>query len=225
MTRRIPGLLLIALAAICTVPAGAGAVGTVTPGYPEHMTAVIPLIVDETNHVFTLSKQPLKVKPGVIKVVTLVPASAKSYHGVGIDGGPYSDVKGAWVLPGRASSLTVQVERGRYTLFDSYKDNRKLGYRASLSVSKSAKQVRRAGRSCGRFAEGFSGHLDNVHVKRTSCKQASRVGDSAFELWESGNFEATVVTTRGFKCRIRTNSPIGLQVICRSGSRRVHFSA
>lgn len=226
MRRRFPQLLLLALLAVGVLPASAiAASSTLPPPYPDRLTAVIPLIVDETNHVFTLSNRPLKVRPGVIRVVTLIPPSAKAYHGVGIDGGPYSNVKGVSVLPGRATSLTIAVGRGRYTLFDSYKDNRQLGYRASLRVSKSAKQVRASGRTCGFFYGGFGGQLDRAHVKRTSCKMAGLVGETAFELWKQADFATSAVTTRGFKCRIKLDTPIGLQVICRNGAKRVHFSA
>lgn len=226
MRRRFPQLLLLALLAVGVLPASAiAASSTLPPPYPDRLTAVIPLIVDETNHVFTLSSRPLKVKPGVVRVVTLNPQSAKAYHGVGLDGGPYSNVKGAWVLPGRATSLTIGLERGRYTLFDSYKDNRQLGYRASLRVSKSAKRVRLSGRTCGFYDGGFGGHLQRAHVKRTSCKMAGLVGETAFELWKQADFATSAVTTRGFKCRIKLDTPIGLQVICRNGAKRVHFSA
>lgn len=226
MKRRVQLSCLFVLLAASFAPAAAPAASPAPPPpyapSPYGISAVIPLIVDEANHVFTLSDRLLKVKPGTVKIVTLVPASAKGYHGVGIDGGPYKDVRGAWVLPGRSSSLTVTVNSGRYTLFDSYEENRALGYRARLQVSKSAQSVRRSGRKCG---GSFGGLLNFSYVKRTSCKLAVRVGNAAYGLWEDANFATSSVKTRGFKCRIRTESPIGIQVICRSGARRIQITA
>ena len=75
-------------------------------------------------------------KPGTIKITVAVPADAKGQHGVGIDGGDYKDVKGAPVKPGRSTSLTVLVKEGKYTIFDSYKNNRDKGFETELTVKK-----------------------------------------------------------------------------------------
>lgn len=218
---RFPQFLLLALIAATAVPAASNAA---TGPQPPALAAVIPLVVDETNHRFTISGRPLTIAPGTIKAVTLVPTSAKAYHGVGIDGGPYRNVKGAWVLPGRSSSLTIGLESGRYTLFDSYKDNRALGYKTSIRVSKSVEHVRPNGRSCGSSGGGFGGLIARMHVKRTSCRMAALVGAKAYERWDEANFAVSLVKARGFTCRIKLDTPSGLQVKCRSGARRVHFS-
>ena len=73
-------------------------------------------------------------KEGTIKITVTNPPSNKGQHGVGIDGGVYKNVKGAPVKPGRATSLTVAVKKGKYEIFDSYKDNRSKGYTTTLTV-------------------------------------------------------------------------------------------
>ncbi len=80
------------------------------------------------------SKSSATVEPGTVKITVSVPKNASGKHGVGIDGGQYKNVKGAPVGPGLATSLTVAVKKGTYTIFDSYKDNRDKGYETKLTV-------------------------------------------------------------------------------------------
>lgn len=81
-------------------------------------------------------KKTATAKPGTIKITVVVPSDVKGQHGVGIDGGDYKDVKGAPVKPGRSTSLTVAVKEGKYTIFDSYKNNRDKGFETALTVKK-----------------------------------------------------------------------------------------
>lgn len=73
--------------------------------------------------------------PGTVRFTVVVPNSARRPHGVGIDGGVYHDVKGAAVNPGHRTSLTVDVKPGRYVIFDSYRNNRRKGFRSKLIVN------------------------------------------------------------------------------------------
>ena len=82
------------------------------------------------------NKKTATAKPGTIKITVSVPSDAKGQHGVGIDGGQYDNVEGAPVKPGRSTSLTVAVKEGKYTIFDSYKNNRDKGYETELTVKK-----------------------------------------------------------------------------------------
>ena len=54
--------------------------------------------------------------------------------GVGVDGGVYNDIDGASVKPGRMTSITIDLEPGRYVIYDSYKKNRSKGFRTKLIV-------------------------------------------------------------------------------------------
>lgn len=92
----------------------------------------IKLVVESDG----FNKKTATAKPGTIKITVEVPADAKGQHGVGIDGGDYKDVKGAPVKPGRSTSLTVAVKEGKYTIFDSYKNNRDKGFETALTVEK-----------------------------------------------------------------------------------------
>lgn len=71
---------------------------------------------------------------GTIKLTVYVPKSAKRKHGIGIDGGVYNDIDGAVVGPDRKTSITLDVEPGRYVVYDSYKNNRRKGFRTKLIV-------------------------------------------------------------------------------------------
>ncbi|MGK2878367.1 MAG: hypothetical protein ACSLFF_07300 [Solirubrobacterales bacterium] len=100
-----------------------------TPAQPK-LSSEIELTVKDGS----FSKKAATAKPGTIKITVTVPSSADGKHGVGIDGGQYKDIKGAPVAPGRSTSLTVAVTKGRYTIFDSYKNNRDQGYETELTV-------------------------------------------------------------------------------------------
>lgn len=100
-----------------------------TPAQPK-LACEVDLTVEDGS----FSKKAVTCKPGTIKITVTVPSSADGKHGVGIDGGQYNDIKGAPVAPGRSTSLTVAVTKGKYTIFDSYKNNRDDGYETALTV-------------------------------------------------------------------------------------------
>jgi major membrane immunogen (membrane-anchored lipoprotein) len=102
-----------------------------TTAMPKLSTS-IDLVAEDDG----FNKKTATAKPGTIKITVSVPADADGQHGVGIDGGQYDNIKGAPVKPGRSTSLTVSVKEGKYTIFDSYKNNRNKGYETALTVSK-----------------------------------------------------------------------------------------
>lgn len=105
----------------------------------EGATAKAPAIstsIDLVAEDDGFNKKTATAKPGTIKITVSVPSDADGQHGVGIDGGQYDNVKGAPVKPGRSTSLTVAVKEGKYTIFDSYKNNRNKGYETALTVKK-----------------------------------------------------------------------------------------
>lgn len=99
---------------------------------PPKLSADIKLVAEKSG----FDKGSVTAKPGTIKITVDNPTDSDSQHGVGIDGGTYKDVKGAPVKPGRSTSLTVAVEAGTYTIFDSYKNNRDKGFETKLTVKK-----------------------------------------------------------------------------------------
>lgn len=98
-------------------------------GQPK-LSSDIKLVAEKDG----FNKSAVTAKPGTIKITVSVPANADGKHGVGIDGGQYENIKGAPVAPGRSTSLTVAVTKGKYTIFDSYKKNRDKGFETALTV-------------------------------------------------------------------------------------------
>lgn len=76
----------------------------------------------------------IHAEAGTVRFTVVVPKSAKRKHGVGVDGGVYKDIDGATVKPGRKTSVTLDVKPGRYVVYDSYKDNRRQGFRTKVIV-------------------------------------------------------------------------------------------
>lgn len=76
----------------------------------------------------------IRSSAGTIKLTVKVPKSAKHNHGIGVDGGIYNDIEGAWVKPGRTTAITIDLGPGRYVVYDSYKKNRRKGFRTKLIV-------------------------------------------------------------------------------------------
>ncbi len=101
-------------------------------GIPEPL-ASIEVFVKERKKRFSPSV--IYAPSGTVKFTVHVPKSAKTNHGVGIDGGAYQDVEGGSVKPGHTTSLTLDLEPGRYVLFDSYRDNRRKGFRSKVIVT------------------------------------------------------------------------------------------
>lgn len=117
------------LLAGCGDDKGDGASGEVKP---QPLSGDITLEAEKSG----FNKSSVTAKPGTIKITVVNPSDSDTQHGVGIDGGNYKDVKGAPVKPGRSTSLTVAVEAGTYTIFDSYKKNRDKGFETKLTVKK-----------------------------------------------------------------------------------------
>jgi hypothetical protein len=122
--------VLIALAALLLLAGCGEEKKTTTPTGVAKLSSTIDLVAEKNG----FSKETATAKPGTIKITVSVPTDASGKHGVGIDGGQYNDIKGAPVAPGRSTSLTVAVKKGQYTIFDSYKNNRKKGFTTKLTV-------------------------------------------------------------------------------------------
>lgn len=100
-------------------------------GAPK-LSGTVDLVAEKDG----FSKKEATVEAGTIKITVSNPQDSGGKHGVGIDGGQFKNVKGAPVEPGRSTSLTVAVEEGTYTIFDSYRKNRDKGFETKLTVKK-----------------------------------------------------------------------------------------
>jgi hypothetical protein len=133
---RVAGLI-VALFAL-TLLAGCGSKsknsGATATVKPPVVSCDLQLIANEKTSSF--NKSTASCKEGTAKITVTNPSTNSGQHGVGIDGGAYKNVNGAPVKPGRATSLTVAVKPGSYTIYDSYKNNRSKGYETKLTVTK-----------------------------------------------------------------------------------------
>lgn len=129
MISMLVGLLALLLLSGCGDDKKEDPGASAQTGVPK-LSASIDLVAEDDG----FNKKTATATPGTIKITVSVPSDANGKHGVGIDGKQYKDIKGAPVAPGRSTSLTVAVTEGKYTIFDSYKDNRDKGYETELTV-------------------------------------------------------------------------------------------
>ncbi|MBI4898452.1 MAG: hypothetical protein HY827_08835 [Actinobacteria bacterium] len=103
-------------------------------GLPEP-AATFDVYVKERKRRFSLSV--IHAPAGTVRFTVHVPKSAKHLHGIGIDGGVYDAIEGEPVKPDHTTSLMLDLAPGRYVLFDSYRDNRRKGFRSKVIVTPS----------------------------------------------------------------------------------------
>jgi uncharacterized cupredoxin-like copper-binding protein len=75
----------------------------------------------------------IAAKPGRITLRMVNPANAGVSHGIAIEGHGV-DKDGPIVAPGRASSVTVRLKKGRYTYYCPVPGHRQAGMRGTLTV-------------------------------------------------------------------------------------------
>jgi hypothetical protein len=206
--------------AIAVTLALAPAAGSKTV-YP-YFSPTIPLIVDESLPGFIPPQANLQLPKGIAKFTTIVPSSAKGMHGIGIDGGPYRDIRGAYVKPGYSSSLTVGLLPGDYTVFDSYKKNRRAGYFLKVHVTHASAKHASYGTRCplGQDFDIFT----TIWAVKVGCSSANDLVDSVEAQWHKNNFAYTPITVREFNCFINPVSAIGLKFACIAGDARVTWT-
>lgn len=180
-----------------------------------------PLRVDEAAKRFDATTTPLVVNSGIVRFSVLVPPSASGQHGVGIDGGRYVDIRGASVKPGRVTSLTVGLEPGNYTIFDSYKNNRERGYAIPI-IAVEGNVTRPEGKRCS-IDLGF-GIGDTAWQTRSSCRRAGQVAESVDRQWRKSGFLGTAFVARSYRCTLEPVTAIGLTTTCARGSSRIIFA-
>ena len=117
-------------------------IGDNKPCVPELVNDV-KATADEKRHAFIVNKT--RLTGGNTRITVTVPTTAKGKHGVAINGGIYKNVAGAGVKPGLASSLTIELKPGNYTLYDPVAHNRENGFKTKLVVSKMSESTKAAG--------------------------------------------------------------------------------
>ena len=178
------------------------------------------LIVDESIPGFRAPAE-ITAPAGTVEFTVFNPKSSTGSHGVGIDGGQYSDIEGAEVLPGRSTSLTLFVSAGHtYTVYDSHPGNRAAGYAVKVKVVRKVRDTRRGKLCKSRSPYYFSG---DVRVLKRSCRGAARIATRAQEVWEDSG-SPSVVSVKKYTCSIDPFSPTGLRIVCSLGEKRITYS-
>lgn len=92
--------------------------------------------INESKHSF--APKQIRVPGGTSQITLAVPASATGSHGVAIDGEIYKNIEGGSVKPGHATSLTIALKPGKYTIYDPVGNNRDAGFKTKLIVGRNA---------------------------------------------------------------------------------------
>ncbi|MFT4050157.1 MAG: hypothetical protein QM648_10030 [Solirubrobacterales bacterium] len=181
----------------------------------------LPLRVNEGKHSFDTPTRTIKMLRGVATFSVLVPRKAKHRHGVAIDGGQYRNVAGAAVRPGRSSSLTIQLNPGKYTIYDPVNSNRRRGYYVKLVVlSAKAQTPTIAGDSCD-DAGGLDFH--NWFASGIACADAAKLADKFDSAWRKSGFSFQPLNVAGFACNLDPFGTFGLMTTCTNGAASVVF--
>lgn len=177
------------------------------------------LRVNEGAKRFYVPKRKLTVLAGTQKFTVVVPETAKGKHGVGVDGGPYRNINGVAVRPGRSTSLTISMPVGKYTIYDSYKNNRARGYYVKVTVVAKKSQIPVPGTRC-RDVETPAFGLVTTYVKNFTCGEATILRD---RMVAANPSQTSPVVVDGFKCVIEPFTPTGPTTTCASGDRLAVF--
>ncbi|MBJ7355242.1 MAG: hypothetical protein JHC98_10505 [Thermoleophilaceae bacterium] len=182
----------------------------------------VPLLIDEALPGFVLPAKQMTMPRGIAKFTTTVPKTAKGKHGIGIDGGYYHDANGAPISPGYSSSLTIELFPGDYTVYDSYKSNRKKGYAFKLHVTHArAKRVSYGSRCRPASVWDFG---ETIWVKNISCRSARKLIERAEEQLDQGSYPSGPVTVQDFTCYYEPFSAIGSKSACIASDARVTWA-
>lgn len=208
---------LAALLASALVPMSANAAAsTFGP-----TAGAIPFLIDESAQRFDVPGETILVRPGYTSLATIVPKTATGKHGIGIDGGAYSNVLGYPVTPGHSTTLSLELEPGNYTLFDSFEENRSRGYSLKLKVLKRHGGKWRYGKSCGirPFGAVFSAYT--TWTIGTTCTSAGKLRRKLNAEWDAAETGWSDIVVLGYTCSFNPYAPSGLKIKCVNGRHTV----
>jgi uncharacterized cupredoxin-like copper-binding protein len=146
MTKHIP-LSLLSVAGVAVVVAGCGGSGsnsttTTTPASPASASTgsastgkgeVVNLSADPSGQLrFTQSRLTV-AKPGKVTLVMRNPTSAGMTHGISVEGNGV-DKDGPIVMPGKRSTISVDLKKGTYTYYCPVPGHRQAGMVGTLTV-------------------------------------------------------------------------------------------
>jgi plastocyanin len=124
MTFRLPLLALGAAALI----AGCGSTATASVAPAAHVQTL--KLSADPHGALRFNSSRLTAKPGALKLVLTNPSSSGMPHGIAIQGHGSSSVVG----PGKTTSLTVTLEKGRYTFLCPVPGHAQAGMKGTLTV-------------------------------------------------------------------------------------------
>jgi len=79
------------------------------------------------------NKKTLTAKAGKVTIVMKNPSSSGLHHGIAVEGKGV-DKDGKIVAPGKTSTLTLTLKKGRYTFYCNYDGHKNMGMKGTLIV-------------------------------------------------------------------------------------------
>ena len=137
MSRRIPLISILAVAAVALVVAGCGGGSSDSSASasapPTSKGQALKLSADPGGQLRFNTSQLTAPKPGTITLQMTNPSSAGMDHGIAVDGNGV-DSDGPIVAPGNTSTLTVNLKQGTYTYYCPVPGHRQAGMVGTLTV-------------------------------------------------------------------------------------------
>jgi len=118
-------------AAIASVSVSIVALGLAAAGQASSATS-LRLQADPHGKV-RFDKKTLTASAGAVTIVMRNPSTAGVRHGIAVEGNGV-DRDGKIVAPGKTSTLTVRLKKGRYTFYCNFDGHKALGMKGTLIV-------------------------------------------------------------------------------------------
>ena len=128
MTRGTAGRATVVAVVVGSLAVTAAGVASSKPPQKRHLSA-------DKNGELKFSKSKLTVKHGKVKLIMANPKSSGSEHGIAVKGHGL-DKDGRIVLPGKTSTVTVTLKKGKtYTFYCPVAGHASAGMRGKITVN------------------------------------------------------------------------------------------
>jgi len=125
--------LLATVGAVAVVALGTGAVAGAHQGHATASRGQTLRVSADPSGKLRFIPNRLSAKPGRVTIVMTNPKSSGMMHGIALDGNGV-DKDGKIVQPGKTSSLTARLKKGRYVYYCPVPGHRQAGMVGKLTV-------------------------------------------------------------------------------------------